>query len=167
MSFIDDFKSLLKSYNILKRNEKEEMISYEVIYEADTKDSHGQWMSKETLEKACEDFNENLAKGIVKSNLFHIADTDTFTVEDTWIHKELDVTVDGTNQPIKAGTWIAKVKYHDVDLWELKKAGVIGGVSIGGKGYVNEETGEITDLTFGEMMGDDSPTGDSVTGEQE
>lgn len=148
MSFIEDFKNLLKSYNIIKSDKQEEMVSYEVVYESDTLDSHGQWMSRETIEKACDDFNKHLKEGIVKSNLFHVADTETFTVEDTWIHKELDVIVKGTEQPIKAGTWIAKVKYHDKDLWELKKANVIGGVSISGKGYVNEETGEITEVTF-------------------
>lgn len=148
MNFIDDLKSLLKSYGLIKEKEAEEMISYEVVYEPDTKDSHNQWMSKSTLEKACEDFNKHLKEGVVKSNLFHISETDTFTVEDTWIHREFDVLVEQTGEPIKAGTWIAKVKYHDPELWELKKSDIIGGVSIGGRGYVNEETGEITELTF-------------------
>lgn len=160
MSFIEDFKNLLKSYNIIKSDKKEEMISYEVIYEPDTLDSHNQWMSKDTIEKACEDFNKHLKEGIVKSNLFHVADTDTFTVEDTWVHRELDVVVTETDQPIKAGTWIAKVKYNDPELWELKKAGVIGGVSIGAKGFVNEETGEITELSFAGESEDQIEEGD-------
>ena len=150
MNFIDDFKNLLKKYNIIKEDKKEEMISYEVVYAPNELDSHGQWMTVETLEKGCEDFNKHLKEGIVKANLFHISDTETFTIEDTFIQKELDVVVADTNEPIKAGTWIAKLKYNDPDLWELKKAGVIGGVSIGCKGLVNEETGEITDLSFGE-----------------
>ena len=160
MSFIDDFKNLLKSYNIIKADKTEEMISYEVVYEPDTKDSHNQWMTSETIEKAAENFNKNLKDGIVKANLFHLADTDTFTIESTWIHKEFDVVVSETNEPIKAGTWIAKIKYNDPDLWELKKSGVIGGLSIGGKGFVDEDTGEITEVTFDEMLGDDTDTGD-------
>lgn len=149
MKFKEALKDLLKSYGILPPDPpKEEMISYEVVYEPNVKDSHDQWMTSETVEKACEDFNTNLKEGVVKSNLFHIADTDKFTVVDTWIHKELDVIVKGTDQPISAGTWVAKIQYHDADLWELKKSGVIGGVSIGAKGIVNEDTGEITQVTF-------------------
>ena len=127
---------------------KEEMVSYEVVYEPNVKDAHDQWMSEKTIQKACENFNKNLAAGVVQPNLFHLKDTDLFTIEDTWVQKELDVVVEATGEVIKAGTWVAKIKYHDKELWELKKAGVIGGVSIGGSGYVNQETGEITDLTF-------------------
>lgn len=150
---METFKSklinLLKEFGLMADDSpKEEMISYEVVYEPDTKDAHDQWMSKETLEKACENFNENLREGKVKANLFHLKETEMFTVEDTWIHKEFDVTVAETGQPIKAGTWVAKIKYHDKDLWDLKKAGVLGGVSIGAKGVVNQETGEITEVSF-------------------
>lgn len=144
-SFKESLVNLMKEYGIIK---KEEMISYEVIYEPDTKDAQGEWMSKDTLEKACENFNTNLKQGVVKSNLFHLKETKAFTIVDSWIQKEFDVVVDGTDQPIKAGTWIAKLQFNDPALWELKKSGVIGGVSLGGRGYVNPETGEITELTF-------------------
>ena len=138
------------SEEIIKSQEvvDEEMVSYEVVYEPLVKDAHGQWMSLETVEKACEDFNSNLEKGVVQPNLFHLQNTEAFSIESTWIQKEFDVKVVQTDEVIKAGTWVAKIKYHDKELWELKKAGIIGGVSIGGSGYVNKETGEITDLTF-------------------
>lgn len=126
----------------------EEMVSYEVIYEPFTKDAHGEWMSDKTIEKAMENFNKNLEKGIVQSNLFHLKDTEAFTIESTWIQKELDVKVIQTDEIIKAGTWVAKIKYNDPQLWELKKSGVIGGVSIGAIGTVNQETGEITNVKF-------------------
>lgn len=128
---------------------KEEQISYEVIYEPDTPDAHGEWMSKEEIEKACENFNKNLKAGVVKANFFHLENTDLFEVVETWVHKELDVTVDGTNEPLKAGTWVAKIKYKNADLWELKKGeGFFGGVSFCGMSRTNPETGEMTDLTF-------------------
>lgn len=126
----------------------EEMISYEIVYEPLVKDAHGEWMSEETLALACDNFNVNLEKGIVQSNLFHLQNTDAFTIESTWIQKEFDVVVDATGEKIKAGAWVCKIKYHDEDLWTLKKEGVIGGVSIGGKGSINKETGEITNVTF-------------------
>lgn len=126
----------------------EEMVSYEVVYEPFVKDAHGQWMSDKTLTKACDNFNKNLEKGVVQPNLFHLENTKAFTIEDSWIQKELDVVVEATGEKIKAGTWICKLKYHDNDLWTLKKAGVVGGVSIGARGNVNHETGEITNVTF-------------------
>ena len=119
----------------------EEMVSYEVIYEPFTKDAHGEWMSDKTIEKAMENFNKNLEKGIVQPNLFHLKDTQAFTIESTWIQKELDVQVVQTGEVIKAGTWVAKIKYNDADLWQLKKAGIVGGVSIGATGVINQETG--------------------------
>jgi len=126
----------------------EEMVSYEVIYEPFTKDAHGEWMSDKTIEKAMENFNKNLQAGVVQPNLFHLKDTEAFTIESTWIQKELDVQVVQTGEVIKAGTWVAKIKYNDADLWQLKKAGIVGGVSIGATGVINQETGEITNVKF-------------------
>ena len=126
----------------------EEMVSYEVIYEPFTKDAHGEWMSDKTIEKAMENFNKNLEKGIVQPNLFHLKNTEAFTIESTWIQKELDVKVIQTDEIIKAGTWVAKLKYNDAELWKLKKSGVVGGVSISGMGTVNQTTGEITNVKF-------------------
>jgi hypothetical protein len=149
---LDNFKdaliSLLKSYGIIKSKDKEEMISYEVVYEPDTKDAHDQWMSVDTVRKACDNFNKNLEAGTVVPNLFHLKETDMFTIEKSWIQEEFDVTVTETGEPIKANTWVVKVKYNDPDLWELKKAGVIQGVSIGARGILDAETGELTDITF-------------------
>ncbi len=110
----------------------EEMVSYEVIYEPFIKDAHGEWMSDKTIEKAMENFNKNFI---------------TF-IESTWVQKELDVKVIQTDEIIKAGTWVAKIKYNDADLWQLKKSGVVGGLSIFGKGAVNKTTGEITNVKF-------------------
>jgi len=151
---MDEFKkslvALCEKYGIFKSKEElvEEKISIEVVYEPDTKDEHGEWMSAETIRKGCENFNKNLEAGIVQPNLFHLKNTDKFEIVKSWIHEELDVTVDATGEPVKAGTWLAKIHYKDDNLWKLKKEGVIMGVSIFGKGRIDKDTGEITDLTF-------------------
>ena len=133
----------------IKKDADEEMISYEVIYEPDAKDAHGEWMSAETILKAKESFDKAHEAGIVKENLFHMIETDTFTIEKTWIQEEFDVVVIGSEQVIKAGTWVAKVKYHDPVLWDLKKSNVVGGLSIQCSGLIDKETGEITNVDFG------------------
>lgn len=133
----------------VQKDAGEQMISYEVIYEPDAKDAHGEWMSAETIVKAKASFDKAHEAGIVKENLFHMISTDSFTIEKTWIQEEIDVVVIGTEQVIKAGTWVAKVKYNDPVLWDLKKSNVVGGLSIQCSGTIDKETGEITNVDFG------------------
>lgn len=152
---MDSFMSLLeKAFGETEQStpdqvlKAEEMISYEVVYEPNVKDAHGEWMSVETVAKACDDFNQYLESGVVQPNLFHQENTDTFTIEKSWIVPEIDMVVEATGEKVKAGTWIAKIKYNSDHLWTLKKAGIVGGVSIGAIGKVNKKTGEITDVSF-------------------
>lgn|SRR5574343_41904 len=133
---------------VIKSSENEQMVSYEVVYEPNVKDAHGEWMSEETILKACENFNKNLEAGNVKPNLFHLANTELFKIEKSWVQQELDVIVEETGEIIKAGTWVTKIQYLDPDLWTLKKEGIIQGVSIGARGSVNKDTGEITNVSF-------------------
>lgn len=142
---------IVKSTSVVdvQKNAEEQMISYEVIYEPDAKDAHGEWMSAETIVKARDSFENARASGLVKENLFHMIDTDSFTIEKTWIQEEFDVAVIGTDQIIKAGTWVAKVKYNDPTLWDLKKNNVVGGLSIQCSGLVDQATGEIVEVDFG------------------
>lgn len=133
----------------IQDNAEEERISYEVIYEPDVKDAHGEWMSAETIRKGKDNFDAARTAGLVKENLFHMVETDSFTIEKTWIQEEFGVVVIDSQQVIKAGTWVAKVKYNDPELWLLKKANAVGGLSIQCSGVTNTETGEITNLDFG------------------
>jgi len=112
-----------------------------------TKDLHGQWMNQETIQKGEENFHNNLKAGLVKGNLFHAMPTDKFTIEDSWVTK-VDGIYGEDAQALPEGTWLAKCKFHDDALWEMKKSGELGGLSFGGRAFVDEVTGEITDLTF-------------------
>ena len=130
-----------------KSTVEEEMISYEIIYEPDTPDAHGQWMSKETLAKAHEDFKKSYELGAVTENLYHLYDTTSWKIVDHWIQPEFDVIVAATGEVIKAGSWVAKVQYTP-ETWALKKAGLVGGLSLQCGGILNEETNELYDLDF-------------------
>lgn len=148
MTVKTEFQKTAKPVAVVK-DAGEEMISYEVIYEPNTPDAHGEWMTAETIALGKVNFDKAHEAGVVKENLFHMIETDTFTIEKTWIQEEFDVVVIGTEQVIKAGTWVAKVKYHDPVLWDLKKSNVVGGLSIQCSGSVNTETKEILSLDFG------------------
>lgn len=156
MTVKTEFQKTAKPVAVVK-DAGEEMISYEVIYEPNTPDAHGEWMTAETIALGKVNFDKAHEAGVVKENLFHMIETDTFTIEKTWIQEEFDVVVIGTEQVIKAGTWVAKVKYHDPVLWDLKKSNVVGGLSIQCSGSVNTETKEILSLDFGvEFIEEDS-----------
>ena len=125
---------------IIKAVNEELMQSVEVIYEPYELDAQNQWMRPETIRKACENFNINLEKGVVKPNLFHGKDsegnytsTEAFTIEKSWINEVESVIGD---QVVPEGTWICKLKWNDTDAWEKRKSGVLKGVSLGANGEI-------------------------------
>lgn len=140
---INNFKQIvLKS---AKQEKQEERISIEVVYVPgeQERDAHGQWMSAQTVQAACEDFNDNLHN--ISPNLYHLSNTNKFEILKSWIN-EIDM-VSPTGQEVKEGTWLVKLRYSP-ELWEMKKAGKLQGVSIGCRGVVDQQTGEISQVSF-------------------
>lgn len=148
------FESLKRLYKKADKEPEEQMVAIKVVYEPNTVDSDGNWASEEVVEQMCKSFNESLEAGKAKPNLFHLAETDMFEIAETWINKSLDVTVDASGEKVKAGTWLAKIQYKDADLWKAEKMGLIGGLSLGGVGTVNEKTGEILKVDFFKDLGE-------------
>ena len=142
---INNIKELiLKS---AKQETQEERISVEVVYVPgdQERDAHGQWVSAQTVQAACEDFNSNLAAGNISANLYHLSNTNKFEILKSWIN-EIDM-VSTTGQEVKEGTWLVKLRYSP-ELWRMKKAGKLQGVSIGCRGVVDQQTGEISQVSF-------------------
>ena len=52
-----------------------------------------------------------------------------------------------TGEAVPEGAWLVKLKYSP-ELWIEKKAGKIQGVSIGCRGVVDQQTGEISQVSF-------------------
>lgn len=143
---IDDTPVIEKS-QVLKSINVEEQKAIEVVYKPDCKDAHEEWMSASTIEKGEASFRNNE----VSSNLFHLVETDRFSITKSWLlDKDTDFQVDTNTKTLSKGTWLAEVHYSDNALWELKKSNELGGLSLGGYGDVNKETGEITNLCFSE-----------------
>lgn len=125
---------------IIKAVNDELMQSVEIVYLPNTPDAHGQYASEETLRKACQNFNENLEKGNIRSNLYHAKDedgvaksTDKFEIVKTWIN-EVDSVVGDTLVP--ADAWLCQLQWLDKSAWEDRKKGIFAGVSFGGRGTV-------------------------------
>ena len=140
---INNFKQIV--LKATKQKTEEERISVEVVYVPEEFDEHNQFMTAETIRKACKDFNSNLAAGNISANLYHLSNTNKFEILKSWIN-EIDM-VSPTGQEVKEGTWLVKLRYSP-ELWEMKKAGKIQGVSIGCRGVVDQQTGEISQVSF-------------------
>lgn len=127
------FTSLKKSFH-----DDEQMIATDVVYAPFELDAHGEWMSDTTIKKACDSFNSLWDDGKISMNLFHIKNTDQIKLLKSYV---LDEDTAYGDQVIKKGTWVAEYKFLDENLWKLKKAGVIGGLSIcGGCRRIEPET---------------------------
>lgn len=117
---------------IMKAIDEVQQIAFDIIAEPNKLDAHGEWYSKDTLVKACENFNQNLLTGNVTPNLYHVqAETEKLQILKTFI-----VPVDCIigEQEVVEGTWVSEMKYIDKALWDKKVSGEILGVSIGAMG---------------------------------
>lgn len=102
-----------------------------VVMVPDEVDLHGDITSVEDVRKACHNFN----KFCRKSSLFHLVETDTFDIAESWI-SPVDFSLGG--KFVKKGTWLCTVQVHDDDLWQLIKKGDICSVSIGAMAKVQK-----------------------------
>lgn len=116
---------------ILKQNEDKKLVTC-VVYEPNTKDTHGDYMSEEDIEKAAHDFLIN-GKGADIQHDNQKADVD---IVESWVAKT--DTVLG-NQEIKKGTWVATMKINDDLIWKAIKDGRLTGFSMGGTAIKKSE----------------------------
>tara|TARA_R110000851_G_scaffold146878_1_gene286657 strand:+ start:1657 stop:2436 length:780 start_codon:yes stop_codon:yes gene_type:complete len=117
---------------IMKAIDEVQQIAVDIIAEPNKLDAHGEWYSKETLVKACENFNKNLTSGNVTPNLYHVqAETEKLQILKTFI-VPCDCIIG--EQEVSEGTWVSEMKYIDKALWDKKVSGEILGISIGAMG---------------------------------
>ncbi len=127
-----------ESSTVIKKFKQQEQVSVEIIYEPEVLDAHGEWMSEDTIVKACANFNKNLESGNAKPNLFHLkSETEKLEILRTYV-LPCECTIGETI--VKKGTWVGEIKWHDDNLWKQRTVpnedGVltISGTSIGGVG---------------------------------
>lgn len=116
---------------IIKARNEELKQATHIVYQPNVPDLHGEWMSEDTIRKACHSFNMHCRK----ANLFHKVETDKVDIVESYI---LPVNAKIGNVDVKKGTWLAVLQYKDDALWEMEKSGEIQGVSIGARGVKNQ-----------------------------
>jgi len=117
---------------IIKQLDDEEMIAIEPMYcLPGVADGHGEGMDLDTIQKMVKSANEAIERGTLSGGLFHKENNEDIEIQKCWIN-ECPCIIGETEVP--EGQPIVKVKFHDAELWDLRKTGVLKGLSIGGKG---------------------------------
>lgn len=117
---------------IIKQFVDEEMVAIEPLYcPPNVADGHGEGMNEEDIRKMVDSANGAIERGDLSAGLFHAKNTDKIEILKTWVN-ECDCVIGGTT--VVEGQPIAKVKFHDSKLWEMRKSGDLGGLTIGAKG---------------------------------
>ncbi|AUR89045.1 XkdF [Vibrio phage 1.121.O._10N.286.46.C4] len=143
-SLEDQPEVINKSVNVEERKTLEVLFVPSHDIENPVRDAHESWYTPETIVKAQVSYEAN--KESVPSNLFHMEETEAFTVEETFILEEDTVYESGVE--VAKGTMLGWIKYEDEELWEIKKSNSLGGMSPAFYGTTNKETGEITNIGF-------------------
>lgn len=129
---------------IIKADDDKRLVT-SIVYEPNTKDSHGDFMTAEEIERAAHDFLVN-GKGADIQHNYQKANID---IVESWVSKT-DTIVGG--QEIKKGTWMATAKINDDVVWKAVKSGEITGFSMGGTGVkVNKTEEEDIKMTTEEL----------------
>ena len=116
-------------YRVEKFND-EEMIAYEPMYSPpNVGDSDAQAMTEDTIKSMVDSANEGIEDGTLKSVLFHKVETDSFSFIKAFVNPWPSCLVG--DQDVVKGQPVIVVKYHNKAAWDLRKAGVLKGPSIG------------------------------------
>jgi hypothetical protein len=97
-----------------------------VVYEPDVKDSDGDWMNAEEIEKMAYDFMRRKALDTIDT--FHSREIVAAFVCESYIARDSDP--DG----YAVGSWVVAIKIEDEDVWDQIVAGEICGLSLDGIG---------------------------------
>lgn len=126
-------RSILRQKGLLKSQDKLQVVksANQELKQAtfiamlpDSVDLHGDYTSAEEVRKAMESFN----KSAKRTNLFHLAMSDSFEVLESYL-APVDFMLN--DEFVAKGTWLMTLQIKDDSLWSLIKSGEVNGISIG------------------------------------
>lgn len=128
--------STKKSIEIVKQFQEEKMVAIEPLYiNVGKADAHGDGVTDEDLDQLIKNFNDNIDN--ISGNIHHNFNTDSFYPLKAY-RTPFDVYVGDPSDPeemifIEEGQPVVELQFVDKSLWEKRKTGVLGSVSIGCK----------------------------------
>lgn len=117
---------------LVNKNNPEKIV-YGIVYEPDTVDLQGDFMSAETIEKMAHDFMENYQN--IDKNHDYVSQVGKVLESSIY---PADIEIEGT--VVKKGTWVLATRVND-DVWESVQKGDFTGFSIGG--YAKEVVEDV------------------------
>ncbi|MDR1514913.1 MAG: XkdF-like putative serine protease domain-containing protein [Synergistaceae bacterium] len=119
-----------------KKFDAKKQIAYGEVYVPNEKDTDGNWMTPETIEKMAHDFMAEQRLTQIDTN--HDGNTDKGVIVESFIARKGD-------PDFAEGAWAVGVKVSDKDTWKAIEKGEITGFSVEGRGDLIVETGEKGD----------------------
>lgn len=99
-----------------------------VAMRANAVDAHGDFTSAEEVRKAKESFNKALMKKQTMSNLFHMYETNSYDVIESYL-APTDMVLNGHS--VQKSDWLMTLQINDDNLWDMVLKGEVVGLSIG------------------------------------
>ncbi len=126
-----DDNNFSKNIPIFIEKSKDEQIVYGIVYEPDTVDTQGDQASAKEIEKAANDFMEN----VQTFKIMHKGKPAKVKVLQSFI-APVDYTI--AKRKVKKGSWVLVTRVLDKKLWKDIKAGKFTGYSMAGYAKVEE-----------------------------
>ena len=116
-----------------KKSDEAKQIVYGEVYKPDVKDTDGNWMTHETIEKMAHDFMSNLKNDQIDRN--HTGLKDKGAVVESFIVRKGD-------PDFIEGAWVVGVHVPDKEVWQQIVKGELTGFSIEGTAHLVEDRGD-------------------------
>ena len=125
----------MKTENIVafKKSDNKKQIVFGEVYVPDVRDTDGEFMTAETIEKMAHNFLANKKNFEISKS--HDGNTDKGCVVESFIVREGD-------PDFIPGSWVIGVHVPDVEIWKQVEDCTLTGFSIEGRGTLIEEVSE-------------------------
>ena len=116
-----------------KKSDEVKQIVYGEVYVPNQRDTDGNWMTEETIEKMAHNFMENMKNQSINKN--HKGPKDKGAVVESFIVRKGD-------PDFTTGSWVLGVHISDKKVWDQVVKGELTGFSIEGTAKLIEEVAE-------------------------
>lgn len=111
-----------------------------IVYEPNTEDAHGNFMTEEEITKAAYWYAKNGNQVDLQHDFEALESAD---VVESWVAKA-DFKIG--DETVKKGTWLMTVEVADEDVWNAVQKGEITGFSMGGVGKYDTEDTDLENI---------------------
>lgn len=135
-TIIDTLKSFFKKedvkQHVINKFDEEQMLEYSPLYcPPETADSDGQGMTKQDIINMVDGINKCIKEGTLEPNLFHKVKTNAYEFKEAFVNPWHSCLV-GDKEVIEGQPVLVK-QWKNKKAWELRKAGILKGDSIGAR----------------------------------